>query len=323
MATPVAIGVDVGGTKLLAASVTADGTLVDRLRRTTPARDEGRFLDVLTEVILELGVDAPIGVGVAGMISPGGVIRYGPNIGIRDLPLAELLSQRVGHAVTVTNDASAAVLAEQRVGVARGLDDVAMFTLGTGVGGGLVVNGRLVFGAHGFAGELGHVVVAAGGRRCPCGSRGCVEAYASGTAMAAIARERLGDHGATSTLRGEPELTGRVVTEAAEAGDELAQAVLAEAGSWLGVAAASVVNAFDPQIVVVGGGAAPRAAPWVLPAAMQSMQPHLLGADWRQAPALELASLGDDAGVVGAALLATEGSGTSSVRAAGVRGGEP
>lgn len=323
MAEPVAIGIDVGGTKLVAATVAADGTVLTRLRRDTPAHDATELVATLRELLAELGTELPVGIGIAGLVTPDGVVRYGPNIGVQDLALADALSDVVRGSVTVVNDASAAALAEQRVGRGQGHTDVVVFTLGTGVGGGLVVGGRLVVGSGGFAGELGHVIVEEGGRACPCGNRGCVEAYASGTALGLMARERLVDLSVVSSLRDVDDLTGREVTAAALAGDGFAQSILTEGGHWLGVAAASVVNALDPSIILVGGGAGPKTAPWVLPAAVEAMTARLVGSAWRDAPPMELAALGDDAGMVGAALLAVERQREAQATGAAGRGTRP
>ena len=307
---PVAVGIDIGGTKLVAATVAADGTVLTRHRRRTPARGEtdlvGELRELIAELMIDRTADLPVGIGIAGLVSPQGVVRYGPNISIRDLPLREELAGVSSATITVVNDASAAALGEQRVGAARGLDDVLMFTLGTGVGGGVVLGGRLVLGRLGFGGELGHIVVDEGGRACACGNRGCVEAYASGSAIGLTARERLVDRSIASQLREELELTGREVTAAALDGDRFAQLVLEDAGGWLGVAAAGLVNALDAELVLVGGGAAAASAVWLLPAARIAMEARLVGSGWREPPPIELAELGDDAGMVGAALLAAE-----------------
>jgi glucokinase len=304
---PVAIGIDVGGTKLVAATVAADGTVLDRVRQETPASDPELLLTTLARSVAELGggdARLPVGIGIAGLVTPDGQVRFGPNIGVRDLPLAARLAGITNRTVTVLNDASAAAFGEQRVGAGRGRDDVLMFTLGTGVGGGVVVGGRVVLGHRGFGGELGHVIVQEGGRACPCGNRGCVEAYASGTSIGLIARERLVDLSVETSLRDEPELTGRAVTQAALAGDAFGRSILVEAGRWLGVAAGTLVNVLDPEVILVGGGAAVQTSRWVLPAAEASLAEHLIGSPWREPPPFELAALGDDAGMVGAGLLA-------------------
>jgi glucokinase len=302
VSTPVAIGIDIGGTQLRAAVVAADGSLADRTSQPTPADDETLLVATIREVIEALGADLPVGIGIAGLVSPSGVVRYGPNIGVRDLPLAASLADATSGPVVVINDASAAAFGEQQAGAARGRRDMLLFTLGTGVGGGIVVDGRLLVGSRGFAGELGHIVVAEGGRRCPCGSRGCIEAYASGTAITLLARERLVDPTQATVLRDHPVLTGPLVTQAARQGDAFAADVLREVGHWLGVAIASMANALDPEIVLLGGGAAAATADWVLPEARRAGQSHLVGGRWRSLPPIELAALGDDAGMIGAGL---------------------
>lgn len=306
-AAPVAIGIDIGGTHLRAARVAADGSLHDPVRRETPARSTATLVDVLAEVIGSFPDDLPVGIGIAGLVTRDGVVRYGPNIEVRDLPLAEDLGRRLVREVAVLNDGSAAVLAEQRVGAAQGYADVVMLTLGTGVGGGLTQAGDLVLGRSGYAGEVGHILVEDGGRPCPCGNRGCIEAYASGTAIGALAGERLARENRTSSLHDHVgTLDGRAVSEAAHAGDAVAQDVLATAGRWLGVAAASIVNLLDPEILLLGGGAATSSAPWLLPAAREAMEQRLLGRGFRTPPRMDLAILGDDAGTVGAGLYVTD-----------------
>jgi glucokinase len=307
--SPAAVGIDVGGTKLVAATVAADGTVLERQRRRTPASDAASLVTTLTELITELGPHLPVGIGIAGLVTPDGIVRYGPNIGVRDLPLAAELERATGATIRIVNDASAAALGEQRAGGGRGREHVVLLTLGTGVGGGIVVGGELVLGREGFAGEVGHVLVVEGGRPCPCGNHGCIEAYASGTAIGLLARERLVDLSVASSLREVPDLSGREVTDAAVAGDAFAQELLGTVGHWLGVALASLVNALDPEVVLIGGGAAAPTAPWVLPAAAASLRERLVGSPWREPPELRLAELGDDAGMVGAGLYALQAAG--------------
>lgn len=309
----VAIGIDIGGTKLVAATIDGGGSVLERRRRETPANDEDLLVSTITSLIVELGAHLPVGVGIAGLVAPDGTYRYGPNLAVRDLPLQARLDEVTSATVAVTNDASAAALGEQRVGAGRGHRDTVLFTLGTGVGGGIVVDGELVVGSQGFGGELGHVIVLEDGRPCPCGNRGCVEAYTSGTSIGIIARERLAEGPDQTSLRDLPYVGGRAVTQAAQDGDRFAQHLLAEAGGWLGVAAASVVNALDPGIVLVGGGAARPAATWLLPSARAALADRLVGSGWRTPPPLELAALGDDAGMVGAGLFAAERDGVAVV----------
>ena len=306
MSEAVAVGIDVGGTKLVAATVAADGEVLERRRLRTPASAADRLVTSLHELADELGPELPLGIGIAGLVTPEGVIRYGPNIDVRDLDLAGELGRVRASEVRVLNDASAATLGEQRAGAARGYEDVLLLTLGTGVGGGVVVGGRLVQGAHGFAGEVGHLIVFEGGRQCPCGNRGCLEAYSSGRALGRMAEERLADLDRASSLRGIEEVTGKAVSEAAASDDALAREVLAEAGHWLGVGLASLVNVLDPAVVLVGGGAMERAAPAMFPPAAVAMKERLVGSAWREPPTLQRASLGDDAGMIGAALFAAD-----------------
>lgn len=309
MGEPVAVGIDVGGTKLVAAALDSRGQVVQRLRRATPAGDAAGLAASLRELVVELGAGLPVGVGAAGLVAPDGIVRYGPNLRVRDLDVAGALREVTSAPVVVVNDASAAAFGEQQIGAARGHRDVVMLTIGTGIGGGLVVGGELVVGARGFGGELGHVIVEEGGRRCPCGTRGCVEAYASGTSIARIAEDRLAERGGDSPLAAIGPLSGKDVTFAARDGDELARSVLEDAGRWLGVALATLVNALDPEIVLLGGGAAAETSRWIVPAAATSMAERIIGSDWRDPPAIELAALGDDAGIVGAGLLAASRAG--------------
>lgn len=310
MSEPLAIGVDIGGTCLRIAVVHDDGVVVEQRRAPTPANDPNPLLDVLADEVAGydevVPADLPVGIGIAGMVTPGGIVRYGPNIGVRDLPLGPLLTERLGRPVRILNDASAAALGEQRVGAGQGHDDVVLFTLGTGVGGGVVIAGRLLVGASGFAGELGHLIVADGGRPCPCGNRGCIEAYASGTAIGRIAVDRLATSDEPSRLRQVDPVDGPAVSAAAEDGDTFARDVLAEVGRWLGVAIASSVNVLDPSLVLIGGGAAASVAPYALPAARDATAARLLGAAYRPCPPIELAVRGDDAGMLGAAWFAAE-----------------
>ncbi|MDX1620945.1 MAG: ROK family protein [Nitriliruptorales bacterium] len=308
----VSVGIDVGGTKLVAATVAEDGAVLDRARVESPRGDADRMLDVLVQLVDDVGGHGlPVGVGIAGIVSPDGTLRYGPNLDLEQVPLARLLGERLGTSIVVKNDATVALYGEYAAGAGRGARDLLMLTLGTGVGGAFMVDGAVVDGAHGFAGELGHIIIVDDGRPCPCGNLGCLEAYASGTAVERRVVQRLGDDAVETSLRelSRDELVGKDVTTAAGDGDAFAQEVLTEAGRWLGVGLASLVNVLDPARILIGGGFATGSADWVLPAAQQAMQRRLLGAAHR--PSLEpiLAELGDDAGMIGAARLAADGGG--------------
>jgi glucokinase len=195
----------------------------------------------------------------------------------------------------VENDANAAAFAEAAMGSAAGSADVLMVTVGTGLGSGLVLGGELYRGHHGFAGEAGHMTVVVDGRPCPCGSRGCWERYASGTALVAQYLERGGD----------PELDGPAIGRLAAGGDAVAEAALTDVGEWLGRGLASLVAVLDPEVIVVGGGVS-ESGNRLLEPARHHMRANLTGADRRPAPEIRQAALGNDAGVIGAAMLASQ-----------------
>jgi glucokinase len=307
MSAAIAVGIDVGGTHLRAGRVGPDGLIGTTLRRASEVDDGDALIAEIVGVLDELGEGAashlPVGLGMAGLVDREGRLRYGPNVGVRETPLAALLVAALGgqRSVRVVNDASAAIVAEHRVGAARGHRDVVMFTLGTGVGGGVISDGRLVEGAHGFAGELGHLVIVEDGRDAPSGVRGTVEAYASGTAI-----EREAEEAVAAGLAGARVADAPTVVRAAGAGEPWALAVLEQVGTRLGVAIASVVSVLDPSIVVIGGGAGDAAGAFILPAARASFVANLMGAAHRPIAAVVPAELGDDAGVIGAGLLAAD-----------------
>lgn len=309
MPTPASVGIDIGGTKLVAATLDGDGTPLERARVVTPATGtDDELVRVLVDLVRQLGEGLPVGVGIAGIVDRDGVLRYGPNVAVRDLPLQARLADELGVDVLVRNDASVALYGEWARGAGRGVGDLVMLTLGTGVGGGVMLGGALVEGAHGLGGELGHIIVHDGGRRCPCGNLGCLEAYASGTAVARQAAERLAEDQGDSVLAGRgTTLTGKDVTEAALGGDVLAREVLEEAGRVLGVGIASLANALDPGRVVIGGGAGINAAEIILPVAREAAQARLMGRAHRPPLEVVLARLGDDAGMIGAGLLVRAG----------------
>lgn len=311
MDTGLAVGIDVGATKLAAGLVGGDGTVISRLRRDTPSADPAAISRLVVDVVDELTRDQglsglPVGLGAAGMVDRDGAVRYAPNIAWADYPLRAELEGLLAVPVAVDNDANVAAWAEYCCGAGRDASSsMLMLTLGTGVGGGLVHGGELVRGANGLAGEVGHIIVSEGGPLCGCGNHGCLEALASGTAIGRRAQERLdaGTLPADSALSGREELSGKTVTVAAHAGDDVAGQILAEAGFWLGVGLASLVNACDPQVVVIGGGAM-QAGELLLAPARESFGARVLGRAHRRLPEIVRAELADDGGLVGAGLLA-------------------
>lgn len=305
MTVTATIGIDVGGTKLAGTALAADGTVLQRVRVATPRDDAAALTDAVAGLVRELGSGVPVGVGAAGIIDRDGTIRYAPNLGVANLPFGRTLSDRLGVPVIVRNDASVALYGEWRVGAGRGVDDLLMLTVGTGVGGGILLGGNLVEGVNGLGGELGHVIVDEGGRLCPCGNAGCLEAYAAGKAIEARAQSRINGGSVTSVLtRHQGRIDGRAITDAAAAGDGFAIEVLEEAGVWLGVGIAGLINAFDPARVLVGGGAGVNAGDILLEPARRTARARIMGAAHREMPDIVLGELGDDAGAIGAGLLA-------------------
>lgn len=256
-----------GATKLLAAAVDARGQVSSVVLEPTPAAQGPAVVfraigDIIEACRQEAGGRlASIGIGFAGQVSRG-IVRSTPNMaGWDDIPLAARLHRRLGVPVALTNDARAAAWAESRFGHGRGARDLVFLALGTGVGAGIVSGGTLMEGAAGSAGELGHVPVVAGGRPCTCGGRGCLEAYAGGWALAREARGAVRAHPRTGrtllSLAGSPtRIDARVLARACAAGDSLSQSIIAEAGTMLGAASVGIVNAFNPEVLVLGGGIA-------------------------------------------------------------------
>ena len=313
-----AIGVDIGGTKIAAGVVDEHGAVVDRALRTTPASDpEAIEADVAAAVaeLRERHEVAAVGVAAAGFVdAAGATVVFAPNLAWRDEPLGPDLAARVGLPVLVENDANAAAWGEVRHGAGRGEADVVVLTIGTGLGGGVVVGGELLRGPHGFAAELGHVRVVPDGHACGCGNRGCWEQYASGRALVRSARE-MAEAAAPAfeellaMCGGDPAaITGPMVTRAARDGDVAAQDLLADLGRWVGEGAASMVAVLDSSLVLVGGGVA-DAGDLLLEPARAALRRQLPARGHRPMPAMRTAELGNDAGMIGVADLARRAAG--------------
>jgi glucokinase len=260
--------------------------------------------DLLTTEVLAVGV------GAAGMVDANtGVLRFAPNLAWRELPIAQRIGDALGLPCQVDNDANVAAWGEWRFGAGRGYRHMLLVTVGTGIGGGIVAGRRLFRGAHGFAAEIGHIIVEPNGPLCGCGNRGCWEQVASGTAIGRLGREAVAEHphSLVAKLAGErPEaVTGQLVTEAAQQGDEVAVGILAQVGARLGEGIAGLVNVLDPQVVVVGGGAI-EAGDLLLDPAREAYSGAVEAPGHRPRVPIVPAELGNDAGAVGAAALALE-----------------
>ncbi|WP_395694770.1 ROK family protein [Nocardioides sp.] len=317
------IGVDIGGTKVLAAAVTSTGRVLRTALRTTPGRRvESRLVeDALTEAVEEaagLRRPAAIGIAAAGFVDAQGErVRFAPHLPWRDEGVRARLAERWSAPVVLDNDANCAARAELAYGAASGAQDAVVVTMGTGIGGAIVLDGAVHRGYNGMAGEYGHMQVVPDGRPCECGGTGCWEQYASGNALARFARKRIGQEPTVldAACGGDPaQLTGPMVTDAARAGDAVALAAFESVGGWLGVGVANLVAAFDPEVVVVGGGLS-AAGDLLLEPARAALRESLVGAPHRTVPPVTRAALGPEAGAVGAADLARERFRTVGTRA--------
>jgi glucokinase len=310
------IGVDMGGSKLLAGAVDPDLSVHHRSQRSLLGLDQGEVVAAAVEAVEEVrdaaGLDvAAVGFGIPSLIDQAsGRALLSINLPLADIQFGDLMAERLGLPAFVDNDANVAALAEHRAGAAQGCRDVVMLTIGTGIGGGLILDGELYRGSRGYAAELGHVVIQADGPRCQgnCPNHGCVEAMASGTALAReaqrLASERPGSGLAAAAAEGYP-LAGPVVTELAHDGDAAAVEVLALIGTRLGVAISSFVNMLNPDVVVLGGGVM-AAGELILEPARQEMTRRALPPP-RDSVRIVGAQLGAEAGMVGAAALAFDG----------------
>ncbi|GHC69886.1 glucokinase [Nocardiopsis terrae] len=311
------IGVDIGGTKVAAGVVTPGGRVLARLRTQTPERSkspsvvEDTIVSVVSELRREFAVRA-VGVGAAGFVDERrSRVLFAPHLSWRQEPLRDALSLRLGLPVVVENDANASAWAEVRAGSGQGVDDVVVVNLGTGIGGAIVLDGRLRRGRYGIAGEFGHMTVVPGGHRCECGNRGCWEQYASGNALTREARELVAAEspvaGALSqAVGGDPGLiTGALVSELARKGDPACRELLEEAGGWLGSGLANLAAAFDPELFVIGGGVS-EVGELLLGPARSAFGKALTGRGYRPQARVAAAALGNEAGVIGAADLARE-----------------
>lgn len=309
------IGIDAGGTKLLGGVVDEQLVVHHRVRRTWRGDDRGSTLDTFVDAVEEIRAAAPdveaVGFGIPSLVRPEtGESVWSNHLPLDDVPFRDLMSERLGLPVHVDNDANLALLAEHRRGAARGTSHALMLALGTGIGGGIVIDGKVYRGATGAAGELGHLVVDLHGAECPgdCPGHGCLEVVASGSAIG-LAGEAAGGERPESPigrrLAAGDRISGQYVTELAHSGDEAAVAALGAAGRRLGAGLTGLVNVFNPEVIVIGGGAV-AAGELLLGPAREEVARHALPPS-REAVRIVPAHFGDESGMVGAALFALAG----------------
>ena len=308
------VAVDLGGTSIRAALVVG-GQLLARVQRATPAKEgPDAVVTAIAEAVheaigaLSAGAAKPIALGIAApgpLNGPAGVVYSPPNLaGWRDVPLRALLENRLGLPTHLIKDTNAAALAEHRFGAGRGTQNMIYLTISTGIGGGLILNGDLFQGGNGTAGEVGHVTVDQFGPVCNCGNVGCIEAVASGAALARIAAERIAA-GHMAPPQGNLTPSAALVIAAAQAGDEQALTLVQGAGRALGLACVGLAHLFNPEVIVLGGGMA-HAGELLMDPLHAAIRAHTMAAPKAHLRIVP-ADLGDDVGIWGAALHASEG----------------
>lgn len=313
-----AIGVDLGGTKLAVGVVGPDGRILARAERPTDVAGgvEAILADTRRAVNEALGVlgkglgdVAGVGIGAPGPVEPGdGVVIIAPNLGWRDVPLGKLMQSGFGIPARVDNDANAAALGEQWCGAGRSVSDMVMVTLGTGVGGAIITHGAMYHGAHGYAGEIGHMTILEDGPLCGCGNRGCLETLAAAPAIARIAAEVIDAGRATRmselAVANPGGLEAKIVFEAAREGDPEALGIVNQVARYLGIGLANLANILNPEMIVVGGGVS-RAGDLLLDPVREEVRRRALRGPDRVK--VVRAELGNDAGIIGAASLVWRG----------------
>lgn len=307
------IGIDIGGTKVAAGVVTDDGQIVRRLTQPTPSHSPEAVEDAIVSVVSTLSIGFPIsavGIGAAGWVdSEQAVVRFSPHLAWRNEPLKARLNQRISVPVIVDNDANAAAWAEYRYGAGKDSQVMVCITLGTGIGGAIIINGKLFRGRYGMAGEFGHVGVVPDGHWCPCGNRGCWEQYASGNALVRDAKALMRENSPRAqalieAVGGDVDaLIGPDVTRLAVEGDPLAIELIADVGRWLGRGLADLAASLDPDLFVIGGGVS-AAGDLLLKPAQDAFARTLTGRGFRPPANIVLAHFRNDAGLIGAADLA-------------------
>ena len=297
-------GIDVGGTKCLGV-VWQNDRIIREVRRDTP-QGANDMISTLVDIVRELGDVDSVGVGVPGLVTREGVLRAAPNlVGVSELAVGPRMREILQCDVAVDNDATCAAVAEWSVGAAQGVDDVVVVTLGTGIGGGLVSGGRLVRGTNGFAGEIGHMVVESSGPQCVCGQRGCWERYASGNGLGYLGR-LAAEQGAAKRVQelaeSAEQIRGEHIRQAALEGDNEALVIVDSFARWVALGLTNLTNLLDPAMIVIGGGLASSGSVFLEPM-RRWFEELLYSPKLRPHPQLVMATLAEQAGAVGAALL--------------------
>ena len=312
-----ALGIDLGGTKILTAVATSNGELLSRdYTETSAEKGYKAVIELIVEsanrALVQAGMSASelaaIGIGAAGLSNPEiGVLFTSPNLpGWHDVPLRDAIEEKMGKKTFLTNDANAAALGELYFGAARGARNFVYVTISTGIGGGIIIGGKIYAGALGTAGEVGHMTIDSDGPLCNCGNKGCWETLASGTALAREARHKIKEGARTSILNyagGDiDKVTAEVIHRAAEDGDALAKELIARTGYYVGIGLANLVNIFNPELIVIGGGLS-NMGDMLLEPAFKVAGERAFRQSF-EAVRFARAELGRDSGVLGAAAFA-------------------
>ena len=306
-----AVGIDIGGTKIAGALVDAEGSLIKKIHRPSPAQDAQTMADTVADMVRELAVGTDVtavGVAAAGFIDRDqSTVYYAPNIAWRNEPLKAELEKRLPYQVLIENDANAAGWAEYRFGAGRLVRDMTLLTIGTGLGGAIIAGGQLFRGGFGSAAELGHLKVETNGLLCGCGQHGCIEQYASGRALLrhaeAVANDPERAGGLASVRDADGNITPEDLKRLLEAGDPGAMQALVELGTWLGRACASIAAILDPELFVFGGGVSVAGEALIAPI-RAAYRENLSARGFHPEADFRVAELLNDAGVVGVADLA-------------------
>jgi glucokinase len=306
-----AIGIDLGGTKVAGIVMDADAKVIHRDERATPHGDTAAVMDAVHATVAHLqeeGDPVAVGVGSAGMVDfAAGAVAFAPNLPFREVPIRDLVADRSGLPCVLDNDANTAAWAEYRFGAGQASRHMLLVTVGTGIGGGIVWDGALYRGAHGFAAEIGHIIVEPGGPLCGCGNHGCWEQVASGQALDRLGGEEAAARpdGAIARLAAGERVTGVHVAEAASRGDRAALDIVDEVGRRLGEGLAGLVNILDPDTIVLGGGVA-ETGELILDPARRAYLRTVQGPEQRPEVPIVPAILGNGAGAIGAAAMALD-----------------